>query len=520
MQLVNSAKIISSALFFVALVSFNTEAAPNYVPSSAGPKDATIPTPPAKPMPKPLPDLNYSFTLDARDQAQSFEGWGMSLAWFGNVIFPGNGFVDDWKTWNSIVADYYGPKGLGFTIARYNIGGGESPKFTYLFAANQSYPNPDYMIEGFMTSPGQWNWQADQPQIQLLLKAKELGANIFEAFSNSPPYFWLKSGSVTGAVYKNDGQNGETGAYDNLLDANYNDFANYLAQVVLFFKNNYNVQFRTLEPVNEPRPDTKYWVFKQDFPNGKVQEGCHFSIVHQNTIQKAVANSIQSLGLSTVISGPDETGIDYSLTSLQGYDSNVLKNDIQQINTHSYIEGDRVGLRKFAADHDKRLWMSEFGTNTPGMDGALEFAGNILADLKVLGAQAWIIWQPDWGLIKLGGHNQVTYYKEYFAMKQYTAFIRPGSVFINNSDDQSLSAYDSKAKRLVIVTLNSENRKEKIKLSLTSFNSLPSQAHIFATSDTQDMADLGMTNISGNEISYVAGPRSVTSVVFENVSLK
>jgi O-glycosyl hydrolase len=462
---------------------------------------------------------SYSYNVTATDRAQTFEGWGMSLAWFGNIIYPGNGAVTDWDHWASIIQDYYGPRGLGFNIARYNIGGGENPKFTYLFAANSKFPNPAYMIEGFLTAPGKWNWQADKPQIQLLLKARELGANLFEAFSNSPPYFWLKSQSVTGASYQDDGQLGESGVFDNLKDQNYDDFADYLTEVVKHFRDTYGIHFRTLEPVNEPRPETRYWTFKQEFPSGKVQEGCHFSIQNQNKIQIATSKSLRAKGLAVDVAASDDTGVDYSLTSLLKYDPQVLATNIQQVNTHTYIDGDRPALRKLAADHGKRLWMSEFGTNTPDMDGALEFAGNIRADIRDLGAQAWIIWQPDWGLVKLPGNNQVIYYKEYYAMKQYSAFIRPGSVILKNSDWGTVSAYDPAAHRLVFVTLNVTDNGANMTANISGFKLLNPHARVFVTSDDFDMNEQPHLEIKDGVLPYTISAKSITTLVIDNVDL-
>lgn len=41
---------------------------------------------------------------------------------------------------------------------------------------------------------------ADAGQVAMLLRAAELGADTFEAFTNSPPYFWTVSGSSRCAV--------------------------------------------------------------------------------------------------------------------------------------------------------------------------------------------------------------------------------------------------------------------------------------------------------------------------------
>ena len=467
-------------------------------------------------------DSANTYVIDGTQKQQTFEGWGMSLAWFGNIIYPGNGAVTDWEHWNSVVADYYGPTGLGFTIARYNIGGGENPAYQYLFAKNAKFKNPAYMIEGFRDINGNYNWDADKPQVLLLQKAQELGANIFEAFSNSPPYYWTKSQSVTGAEYVSDGRGGETGAYDNLLDSKYDDFADYLTEVVKHFQTHFGINFRTLEPVNEPRPETRYWTFRQDFPNGKVQEGCHFSIQNQNKIQLATARSLNAKGLSTVLSGSDDTGIDYTLSSLQKSDQTLLTYDVKQINTHSYIGGDRASLKALASKLGVRLWMSEFdtdGTEDLGISGALRFADEIRLDLNDLGAQAWIIWQPDWGLEQLPGNNRVIYNKEYFAMMQFTKYIRPGSIILRNSDSSSVSAYDPSTRRLAIVTVNTSYNSELMMANFTGFTNMDSRAHVYATSSSQNMKDLGTLNIQEDVLEYTVDPASITTLLIENVDL-
>jgi O-glycosyl hydrolase len=64
---------------------------------------------------------------------------------------------------------------------------------------------------------------------------------ILEAFSNSPPYWMTASGCASG--------NGEA---NNLPTDRVTDFADYLSDVVLHFRDEWGITFRTLEPMNEP----------------------------------------------------------------------------------------------------------------------------------------------------------------------------------------------------------------------------------------------------------------------------
>ena len=51
----------------------------------------------------------------------------------------------------------------------------------------------------FWGPDGTWNWEADAAQRWMLLAARDRGATLFEAFSNSPPYWMTVSGRASGA---------------------------------------------------------------------------------------------------------------------------------------------------------------------------------------------------------------------------------------------------------------------------------------------------------------------------------
>lgn len=83
-------------------------------------------------------------------------------------------------------------KGLGMNIVRYNIGGGADLTF-------DTNLRPFGDIPGFKSGPdAPYDWSADKRQRDVLFAARERGANIFEAFNNSPPCWMTLSGSVTG----------------------------------------------------------------------------------------------------------------------------------------------------------------------------------------------------------------------------------------------------------------------------------------------------------------------------------
>jgi hypothetical protein len=80
--------------------------------------------------------------------AQTFRGWGMSLAWEANDLYGGDrqpAQIKDSKIQSDYMDLLYGDPAtrltLGFNIARYNIGGGDDPSHKHM--------RPDCQMEGF-----------------------------------------------------------------------------------------------------------------------------------------------------------------------------------------------------------------------------------------------------------------------------------------------------------------------------------------------------------------------------------
>src|ERR1700688_4387338 len=132
--------------------------------------------------------------------AQTFRGWGMSLAWEANELYGGGRQPAQIKE-PAIQSQYmdllYGDPAtrltLGFNVARYNIGGGDDPTHASMRA--------DAQMEGFQARPAAvFDWTRDAAQRRMLQEAKHRGADIFEAFSVPPPYWMTVSGSSGGGT--------------------------------------------------------------------------------------------------------------------------------------------------------------------------------------------------------------------------------------------------------------------------------------------------------------------------------
>ncbi|SFD53668.1 O-Glycosyl hydrolase [Paenibacillus catalpae] len=436
-----------------------------------------------------------------------FEGWGTSLAWWGHI-------VGRWSSEEKLdeVMDliFDADKGLGLNIIRYNIGGGENPAIQ----PNTLRPGGD--VPGFQPEKGQWNWNADEGQRNVMLAAIKRGVDLAEAFSNSPPYWMTISGSVTGAV---DGGN-------NLREDSYEEFADYLTEVVKHYKEVHGITFRTLNPLNEPV--SNWW------RKGNIQEGAHFSIDKQMEIIKKTALSLQLKGLSgTAVSAPDENSVDEVLEMLHGYDEDTF-NSIAQINTHTYTGFGLAELRELAKVKGKKLWMSEYGTGGTGphnhedMSCVMELAERVISDLRLLQPAAWVYWQAvedesaqnNWGFIHSDfrvGDSQYEITKQYYAMAQFSKFIRPGSRILITDDPHSVAAYDAANNRLTVVVHNQGGPRQAV-YDLSAFGADRSTAKVYRTTERDNLAESELS-MNSNKITLDLEAQSVTTVILSDITI-
>ena len=439
---------------------------------------------------------DYTATVDPGNQYQTFEGWGTSLAWWPNVI---GGFPDP------VRADYlskiFDPaQGLGLNIVRYNIGGGENPQYLPPNKPAGSYMGIREAVPGYEPVPGRWDWSADANQRRVLFESIKKGINQFEAFSNSPPYWMTKSGSVTGMP---DGSDNLDPQYDAA-------FADYLTAVVKHFHDDWGLTFRTLEALNEP---SGIW-WKQ----GNHQEGCHFSRPAQNAIIDAIGAALAAKGIKyTAVSASDESVIDDAVTSWDQYDDRA-RAVVGQINTHTYGGSRRAALRDIAQANHKRLWMSEYGD---GDASGLTLSERILSDMKVLRPVAWVYWQAvdggGWGLLvnplNDPTHTAYTVNEKFYVFAQYTKFVRPGDTLIGVSDPQTLAADNAKTRRLTLVVTNNTDAPTTITYDLSRFCRLPPVAQVVRTSPTEHLAALPYAAVTNGKLAADLPARSVTTLI-------
>jgi O-glycosyl hydrolase len=424
-------------------------------------------------------------SIDPSTHFQRWEGFGTSLAWWAHVV---GAYPEPLRS--EIVKK--GISDLGLTIVRYNIGGGEAPGVHSMESRAR--------VPGYMHPDGTYDWTADEAQRWVLMRAKILGVDTFEAFSNSPPYFMTVSGSVTGAA---DGGN-------NLREDSVDPFARYLATVVERFRDHWGIRFETLDPMNEP--EAPWWKYP-----GR-QEGCHVSRgPRQSELILATRKALDWLGLDTKISACDESWTDWAASSWDAL-SPEAKRCVYRMNTHCYGGNSNHQLNERAVTDDKRLWMSEYGD---GDASGMTLAHRIVHDLRDMQPSAWVYWQVvdggGWGCVDIdlnSAKQSYTINPKYYVFGQFTKFIRPGSKFLGIDGPDTICVLQGT--RLVIVSVCDSARHATFDLS--RFTRLGMLASIVQTSRLRALANLPSVRILNKRFSIALPDHSVTTFVVDGCS--
>ncbi|KAK0725569.1 glycoside hydrolase superfamily [Lasiosphaeris hirsuta] len=388
--------------------------------------------------------------IDAKSNLGTWEGWGTSLAWWAVAFGTRDDLADAFFTTKTVTVAGKPLPGLGFNIARYNVGA--SSKNTYNGTKMAVSPKmiASRQVEGFWTdwasaspSSSSWNWGVDSAQRAMLAKARDRGANVLELFSNSPMWWMCANHNPSGS---------DSGTADNLQSWNYGQHAVYMATVAKYAADNWNVKFQSVNPFNEPSAD--WWK-----AGTGTQEGCHFEVNTQATVIGNLRKELDSRGLSgTIISASDESYYDQAVTAFSKLGSTAL-GQVARINVHGYqyASGKRDTLYSLVSKTGKKLWQSEYGE---GDATGERMVSNMLLDLRWLKPTAWVYWQAldggGWGLIDAdnGAKSIASVNQKYWVLAQFSRHIRPGMKILDGGSDYSVAAYDASAKKLVVVAVN------------------------------------------------------------------
>ena len=436
---------------------------------------------------------------------QHFDGWGVSLCWWA-------GQCGKWtdKKIDEIVDWLVSPTGLNYSHFRYNIGGGDDPQNRH--CTKHHMGNGKGLraeMEGFKDFSGdEYHWERDAAQRKIMLKIKERRPDaVFEAFSNSCPYYMTYSGCVSGNA---------DGGKDNLRPEYYEEFAHYLVDVCKHYKDEYGIEFKTLEPFNESV--TNFW-----YANGP-QEGCHFDYQSQIKFIRVLEPILRASGLNTVISASDETNVGLSVQGFREYKNAGVLSKVGQWNTHTYqgSNAERARLALLARQEDMPLWMSETGSGGNGIGGNLSLAQRLIDDMRYIQPEAWIDWQymeeanDQWCTIR-GSFASQTYskVKNYYVRQQCSRFIRRGYDIVTSLCPQSLAAVSAGRDTLVLVVLN-EGAKTVHHVDLSLLGRLPALSAVkcYRTSANENLVSTRTgLSLDGSRLQLTMPAQSIVTLV-------
>ena len=444
-----------------------------------------------------------SYSVNPEQVVQHWDGWGVSLCWWAGQC----GKWDEGKV-DEIIDWLVSPDGLNYSHFRYNIGGGDDPQNRNCELHHMGKGKGlRAEMEGFKDFTGdQFHWERDSAQRRIMLKIKEKRPDaVFEAFSNSCPYYMTYSGCVAG---------NKDGSKDNLKREYYEEFAHYLVDVCKHYKEAYGIEFKTLEPFNESA--TSYW-----YQNGS-QEGCHFDYSSQIAFLRVLAPILEASGLSTIISASDETSVEHSIKAIQAYKQAGVLPLVGQWNTHTY-QGDtkqRIRLSALVQEAGKPFWMSETGSGGKGLEGNLKMAQRLFDDIRYLQPEAWFDWQymeersDQWCVINGSFQGQIyRKVKNYFVRQQCSRFIKRGYDILQTDCSQLLAAISEARDTLTLVLLNEgEETTHNIQIQKSKFK----KAKVYRTSASEDMAVVkDGFRLKNNTLSIVLPKQSITIIVLK-----
>ena len=410
-------------------------------------------------------------------------GWGCSLAWWAKIFGDREDIADLFFSSDYVSLNGAEIPGLGLTMARYNLGACSWNKVNNLTMVESVNIIPERQIEGFWLDPtssdpasDSWDWLVDHNQISMLMKAKDRGANVFELFSNSPMWWMLKNYNPSGS---------DTGTSDNLRPEEYDRFATYMVTVASEATSRWGITFDYIEMFNEPMSD--WWTYDNN------QEGCHFEVSTQNKMIKRLNKQLKSIN-PTKLTASDENSYTLAIDSWNSF-SSATKDLISKVNVHGYeYEGGRRDTL-YAETQGHTLWNSEYGE---GDASGKSLISNLNLDFRWLHPTAWHYWQPldsgGWGLIQsnLGDKWIGPVNTKYYALAHYSRHIRSGMTIIDGGDDSTISAYDNKTGKLVIVSsvMNQLQYPVNICYDLSGFASVPDFVDRWSTALYDDSTDL------------------------------
>ncbi|MBZ9644016.1 glycoside hydrolase [Streptomyces sp. PSKA30] len=456
--------------------------------------------------------------------AQTIDNIGASGAWW----------VNDLKNFDPAVQArvaklLFSSKGLDLSSYRYNIGGGGTAVTT-----------PSRAPEDFRNDDGTYDWSKDKGGRTFLKYAAAYGVEDLIAFVNSAPAEWKTNGKSCGGYLKAE---------------NEQDFADYIADVTDHFAAQ-GARFDYISPFNEPTNSF----------DSCGQEGMLVDVPQRDDIVRALGAEQQARKQKTGIIADESTStVKFNDEVPQWISQPGTAQYVDKLAHHTYdnpSDANRARVYETSKSVGKSSWSTEIccfgkgGTGwaqeyDPTIDGGLNLSRIIHKDFAVAhdsafhwwvalsemigidpyakNDQGWndglIYYDPDYAT---NGNQTLYFTKRYYALGQYSKFVKPGAVAHNVTGAPSgveVSAYDIPHARTSsrggtpmgkwVVVVNNHNATETaLDLNFNSRTPLRASKAVRTAAD-ENWANVSKPAVSGSTVSATLPARSITTYVFD-----
>ncbi|TLS46710.1 beta-glycosidase [Streptomyces montanus] len=444
--------------------------------------------------------------------AQTIDNIGASGAWWVNDL---KNF--DPKVQARVAKLLFSSDGLDLSNYRYNIGGGGTDVTT-----------PSRAPEDFRDADGTYDWSKDKGGRTFLAYAAKYGVEDLVAFVNSAPAEWKTNGKSCGGYLKAE---------------NTEDFAQYIADVTDHFRGQ-GAKFDYISPFNEPTNSF----------DSCGQEGMLVPVDQRDDIVRALGAEQRARGQKTgIIADESSSTVGFNTEVPQWISQPGTAQYVSKLAHHTYNNPDdsqRAKIYETSQSVGKRSWSTEIccfgkgGTGwaqeyDPTIDGGLNLSRIMYKDFatahdsafhwwvalsEMIGSdpyarndEGWndglIYYDPDYAT---NGNQTLYFTKRYYALGQYSKFVKPGAVAHNVTgapDGVEVSTYDSKGKWVVVVN-NHNTTDTALNLNFNSKDPLTAGQAV-RTSATENWASVAKPSVKGGKVSAKLAPRSITTYVLD-----
>ncbi|MFI1364390.1 glycoside hydrolase [Streptomyces griseochromogenes] len=444
--------------------------------------------------------------------AQTIDDIGASGAWWVNDLQHFSPAVQA-----RVARLLFSSRGLDLSSYRYNIGGGGTGVST-----------PARAPEDFLGPDGTYDWSKDNGGRRFLKYAAEYGVEDLIGFVNSAPARWTTNQKSCGGLLKAE---------------NEGDFAKYVADVTDHFAQQ-GVRLDYISPFNEP--DNSF--------ADCGQEGMPVPVGRRDDIVRALGAEQRARHQKTgIIADESSRTTQFNSELPQWISQPGTAPYVSKLAHHTYDDPDDGELGKVhetSRSAGKESWATEiccFGKGTTGwnqeydptIDNALLMSRIIYKDFATSHDSAFQWWvalasgygsdpysrnDEGWndGLIyydpdyATNGDQKLYFTKRYYALGQYSKFVKPGSVAHNVTGTPGgveVTSYDRNGSWVVVVN-NHNTTDTPLNLHFNSRTPVRA-AQAVRTSATEDWADVARPSVRGGTVSATLAARSVTTYVLD-----